>query len=90
MTTPSFQFLGQKTWLPPCCLTFSYSLHLTYQSFTLKIYAGDFPCGPVADTPSEGGLGLIPLQGTRSHMLQLQDPACCNQDLPQPKQIDKH
>ena len=29
-------------------------------------------------TPNEEGLGLIPVQGTRSHMLQLQDPACRN------------
>ena len=30
-----------------------------------------FPGGPVAKTPNAGGLGLIPGQGTRSHMLQL-------------------
>ena len=34
---------------------------------------GDFPGGPVAKlhAPNAGGLGLIPGQGTRSHMLQL-------------------
>ena len=49
---------------------------------------GNFPAGPVAKTPSPnaGGLGLIPSQGTRSHMpqlrirtLQLKDPASHNQ-----------
>ena len=45
--------------------------------------AWDSPGGPVAETPSSqppsaGGLGLIPGRGTRSHMLQLRDPACCN------------
>ena len=29
----------------------------------------DFPGGPVANTPNAGGLGLIPGQGTRGHML---------------------
>ena len=28
--------------------------------------------------PNAGGLGSIPGQGTRSHMLQLKDSACCN------------
>ena len=32
---------------------------------------GDFPGGPVAKTPNTGGLGSIPGQGTRPHMLQL-------------------
>ena len=65
MTTPSFQFLGQKPRLPPCCLTFSNSSHLTCQSFTLKIYAGDFPCGPVAETPHSQwrGPGFDPCSG---------------------------
>ena len=35
-------------------------------------------------TANAEGLGLIPGQGTRSHMLQLKDPACHNQDLVQP------
>ena len=37
----------------------------------------DFPDGPVAKTPytpSAGGLGLIPDQGTRFHMPQLKIP----------------
>ena len=36
----------------------------------------DFPGGPVAETPctNAGGLGSIPGQGTRSHMLQLRIP----------------
>ena len=29
---------------------------------------GDFPSGPVAKTPSAGGPGLIPGQGTKSHI----------------------
>ena len=46
-----------------------------------------------------GGLGLIPGQGTRSHMLQLKnsytatkikDCACHNQDLVQPNKIFKN
>ncbi|TEA38540.1 hypothetical protein DBR06_SOUSAS110452, partial [Sousa chinensis] len=28
--------------------------------------------------PSAGSLGSIPVQGARSHMLQLKDSACCN------------
>ena len=31
----------------------------------------NFPGGPVAKTPNARGLGLIPGQGTRSHMSQL-------------------
>ena len=33
----------------------------------------DFPGGPVAKTPAPnaGGLGSIPVQGTKSHLLQL-------------------
>ena len=34
--------------------------------------------------PNAGGPGLIPGQGTRSHMPQLQDPAYHNQDPEQP------
>ena len=30
--------------------------------------------------PDAGNLGLIPGQGTRSHMLQLKDPVCHNED----------
>ena len=43
----------------------------------------DFPGGPVAKTPNAGGLGLIPGQGTRSHILQLKilhaatNSCCC-------------
>ena len=33
---------------------------------------------PSSQAPSAGGLGSIPGQGTRSHMLQRRDPACCN------------
>ena len=29
-------------------------------------------------TPNAGGLGLMPGQGTRSYMLQLKDPSCCD------------
>ena len=38
---------------------------------------GNFPAGPVAKTPSPnaGGLGLIPSQGTRSHIPQLRPGA---------------
>ena len=32
---------------------------------------GDFHGGPVAKIPNTGGLGSIPGQGTRPHMLQL-------------------
>ena len=35
-------------------------------------------------TPNAGGLSSIPGQGSRSHLLQLKDPACCNWDLAQP------
>ena len=40
----------------------------------------DFPGGPAVRTPAPGAgsLGLIPDQGTRSHIPQLKDPACCN------------
>ena len=31
-------------------------------------------------TPNAGGPGSNPGQGTRSHMLQLEDPACRNKD----------
>ena len=43
-----------------------------------KITQRDFPGGPVAKTPhssAEGGLGLIPGRGTRSHMLRLRPGA---------------
>ena len=30
--------------------------------------------------PNSGGLGSIPGQGTRSHMPQLKDPTCPNED----------
>ena len=38
-----------------------------------KIWIRDFPGGPVAGlrAPNIRGLGLIPVWGTRSHMLQL-------------------
>ena len=41
-----------------------------------KIVCGDFPGGPVARlcTPNIRSLGLIPSQGSRSHMLQLKIP----------------
>ena len=41
---------------------------------------GDFPGGPVAKihTTNAGGLGSIPGQRTRSHMLQVKDPAFQN------------
>ena len=35
--------------------------------------------------PSVGGLGLIPCQGTRSHLQQLEKPLRCNEDPGQPK-----
>ena len=35
----------------------------------------DFPGGPVAKTPNAGGLGLIPGQGTRSHLPHLKIPS---------------
>ena len=37
----------------------------------------DFPCGPVVKTlvPDAGGMGLISVQGNRSHMLQLRPGA---------------
>ena len=31
-------------------------------------------------TPSAGDPGLIPSEGTRSHLQQLKNPACCNED----------
>ena len=37
----------------------------------LRIKHRGFRGGPVAKTPSAGDLGSIPVQGTRSHMLQL-------------------
>ena len=36
-----------------------------------KKYERNFPGGPVAKTPNARGLGLIPGQGTRSHVSQL-------------------
>jgi len=43
-------------------------------------------------TANAGGLGLIPGQGTRSHMLQLKNShtATHNQDLVQPNKIFKN
>ena len=35
----------------------------------------DCPSGPEAKTPKAGGSGLIPCQGTRSHMPQLSSHA---------------
>ena len=37
----------------------------------LRIKHRGFRGGPVAKTPNAGDLGSIPVQGTRSHMLQL-------------------
>ena len=42
--------------------------------------------GPVAKTPSAGGLSLIPGQGTRSHMLQLQFLYAATKDLARRKE----
>ena len=39
-----------------------------------KPHEGAFPGGPVAKTLSVRGLGLIPGQGTRTHMLQVKIP----------------
>ena len=40
--------------------------------------------------PSVVGLGLVPGQGTRSHVLRLKkDPVCCNQDLVPPRKKKK-
>ena len=37
-----------------------------------KVQVGDFPAEPVTKTaPNAGDLGLIPDQGTRSHMLRV-------------------
>ena len=46
------------------------------KSMVLKVPSWDFPGSPVAKTPfpSAVGLGLIPGQGTRSHMLQIKIP----------------
>ena len=53
----------------------------------LKRERGDLPGGPVAKTtcPQWRGLGSVPTQGTRFHMLQLgvhmsklKDLMCCN------------
>ena len=43
----------------------------------LKLCLWNFPGGPVTKAPhsSAGGLGSIPVRGTRSHMPQLKDPA---------------
>ena len=50
--------------------------HLAFKSALLKPLGRDFPCGPVAKTPRSQcrGPGLIPGQGTRSHLPQLRVP----------------
>ena len=57
----------------------------TYKLLGIRWVHGD-PGGPVAKTPCSQCRGprFDPGQGTRSHMLQLKDPACCNKDLVQP------
>ena len=49
----------------------------------------DFHGGPVVKILpcNAGGLGLIPGQGTRFHMLPTKDPVCRNKD---PVQINKN
>ena len=56
----------------------TFFLPINLLKYFLETLLGDFPgvqwlrlC-----SPSAGGLGLIPGQGTRSHMLQVKDSAC--------------
>ena len=61
---------GPSRWLISCHVDFMpREFHLNLKIRNL----GDFPRGPVAKTPcsQRRGLGLIPGQGTRSHMPQL-------------------
>ena len=50
--------------------------HLAIRGTGMKI-TGNFPVGPMAKTcaPNAGGLGSIPVHGTRSYILQLRSPS---------------
>ena len=70
-------FLLQSWFLTEENMSFALALAVTHGAifplFVLTLYIRYFAGGPVtkAQAPNLGGLGSIPGQGTRSHMMQL-------------------